>query len=197
MIALPDIKLMKYEEKIYEANNEIREENYGKAFNIYLELANNGSIDCQRFIGWMYYTGKGVDKDLRKASDWFSKAADKGDIEAKYGLGKVYISSENYSKSLTILLECANQGFPAALYSLGVMYRDGKGVETDRDKAYMYFKNGMKNGNLWSHRAWIGMLLGGYKGLLNRVIGVLALVYYVPRFFFIALKDKHDTRFLS
>ena len=44
----------------------------------------------------------------------------------------------NPVKAFEWYLKSAEQGFPAAQLSLGVMYSDGKGVQRDLVKAYMW-----------------------------------------------------------
>lgn len=41
-------------------------------------------------LGWMYYFGKGVDKDYRKARNYFQQAAEKKLPEAQHMLGIMY-----------------------------------------------------------------------------------------------------------
>ena len=38
---------------------------------------------AQYYLGWCYYHGKGVSKDLKKAAYWYKKAAQSGDVSIK------------------------------------------------------------------------------------------------------------------
>jgi TPR repeat protein len=48
----------------------------------YERSANLGDKDAMLSVGWLYYKGEDVTKDLEKAKNWFQKAADLGDQEA-------------------------------------------------------------------------------------------------------------------
>ena len=59
---------------------------YGKCFEGHLALAEQGYplAECQ--IGYFYYEGIGVEKDLVKAVYWTRRAADHGDRDGQYNL---------------------------------------------------------------------------------------------------------------
>lgn len=74
-------------------------------------------------------------------------AAQKGYRQAQYDIGCWYYSADafvNFERRWDLALDffkrAADQNHPAALYSLGIMYRDGEGVPTNLDDAYSYFK---------------------------------------------------------
>ncbi len=50
------------------------------AFPTYKAAALAGSPQCQRIVGWMYYLGEGVEKDVLAAESWFKKSAVSGDL---------------------------------------------------------------------------------------------------------------------
>lgn len=51
-----------------------------KAFSLLLKAAKSGQVRAQAQVGGEYYSGKMVQKDLKKAAYWIQKAADTGDI---------------------------------------------------------------------------------------------------------------------
>lgn len=63
---------------------------YKKCFEGHLVLAKQGYplAECQ--IGYFYYNGLGVKKDLEKAIYWTRSAADHGDRDAQYNLARFY-----------------------------------------------------------------------------------------------------------
>jgi hypothetical protein len=63
-------------------------------------LAEKGDAKSQTNLGILYFNGKGVLKDYKKAISWFEKAGDQGEAEAQFILGKVYIEGDGVSKSL-------------------------------------------------------------------------------------------------
>jgi TPR repeat protein len=55
-----------------------------------LAKASAGDPQKQYEIGRLYELGQGVDKDLKRAADWFSKAAEQGNADAEVQLGALY-----------------------------------------------------------------------------------------------------------
>ena len=43
---------------------------FRKSFSIYAALAEEGHVLSQRFLGWLYFRGEGVEADLDKALVW-------------------------------------------------------------------------------------------------------------------------------
>jgi tetratricopeptide (TPR) repeat protein len=67
--------------RIYAKSN-----NYKRAFPLYLNAGENGSINAYTNIGYCYATGKGVKKDTIKAYKAYMKAAKKGSTTAQNNL---------------------------------------------------------------------------------------------------------------
>ncbi len=72
------------------------------AFNRYKELAETGCVECQRFVGWMYFRGEGVNVDLEKAMYWLKEAAQAGDQEAAFWGLVVHICRNRSTKLHTV-----------------------------------------------------------------------------------------------
>ena len=72
----------------------------------------------------------------------------------------------DYTKAFEIFMPLATEGDEEAQMYLGLMYRDGQGVEIDNFKAFKFFKQSAEQGNAWSqkHLAW--MYIDG-KGVLK------------------------------
>ena len=64
-----------------------------RAYELFVKSANRGNPESARYVGIMYLRGKGVDKDSRKALEWFSRAAQGGDEIAKKNLKALQILS--------------------------------------------------------------------------------------------------------
>ncbi len=63
---------------------------YEECFQGHLALAEAGYplAECQ--VGYFYYEGLGVEKDLSKAFEWMKRAAEHGDWDAQYNLAEFY-----------------------------------------------------------------------------------------------------------
>lgn len=67
-----------------------KKENFEDALKMFKIAAKLGNIYCCIFIGDMYFSGNGVEKDLKEAYSWFKVAADEGSPEAQCLLGYLY-----------------------------------------------------------------------------------------------------------
>jgi TPR repeat protein len=54
------------------------------------KAADQGNVDAQNSLAFMYITGQGVRQDDAEASRWYRKAADQGNADAQYNLGVLY-----------------------------------------------------------------------------------------------------------
>lgn len=61
---------------------------------LYLKAAEKGYSPAMNFIGFRYYTGEGIHKDLDSALYWIRKAADAGDLTAATNLGYLLTEGE-------------------------------------------------------------------------------------------------------
>ena len=59
------------------------EQNYDKAYELFMPLAQGGNAEAARFIGLMKLSGKGTEKNLKLAKEWLSVASQKGDKTAR------------------------------------------------------------------------------------------------------------------
>lgn len=60
---------------------------FAEAAKWYRKAAEQGDPMAQGMLGWLYATGRGVDKDLKTAVEWFRKGAMQGNAEALFGMG--------------------------------------------------------------------------------------------------------------
>jgi TPR repeat protein len=60
-----------------------------EALRWYRKAAEQGDTSAQRNLGYMYETGRGVERDPAQARDWYRKAADQGDNYAAQALQRL------------------------------------------------------------------------------------------------------------
>ena len=66
-----------------------------------MEYAEQGNPDAMVYVGAMYHDGRGVAKDVHKAFDWYLKAAELGNTDAKILVSSYYrYVDKNISKAL-------------------------------------------------------------------------------------------------
>ena len=101
--------------------------------NYYEKAADKGNVNAQYYIGKLYYKGKGIEKDYKKAFEYLKKAAEQGHVDAQYYLGKCYYDGKgvekDYEKAFEYLKKAADKGHIDAQYNLGFCYAEGKGIE--------------------------------------------------------------------
>jgi len=110
-----------------------------KAIQLYQKAANLGNVRAQCAIGFMYATGRGVEKNGAKALEWYKKAAIHGDARAQCNLGSMFANGQNVThsneKAVQLFKQAAQQGHTRAICNLGFMYQGGRGVPTDHERA--------------------------------------------------------------
>jgi TPR repeat protein len=78
---------------IYYNNN-----NYSKAYHLFMSAVTNGETICFETLGWMYENGLGVTKDNSEAVRWYRKGAEAGDGNAMNNLGAMYQNGDGVSR---------------------------------------------------------------------------------------------------
>ncbi len=90
----------------------------------------------------MYILGKGVEENLEKAIEWYQKVYEKKERMAGVAarkIGDIYLHSYDYETGAEWYRRSADLGDDRSLNNLGEMYRDGRGVPKDPDKAMECF----------------------------------------------------------
>jgi hypothetical protein len=64
--------------------------NYAKAIDWYTKAADNGNLEAQNELGFLYFIGKGVEQDIDKGGAYFLMAARGGLPVAQYNVGIMY-----------------------------------------------------------------------------------------------------------
>jgi TPR repeat protein len=115
--------------------------------------AEQGNDTAQTFLAGLYMEGKGVPQDRAEGEKWFRKAAAKGNKEAKEFVERLekekamankqqkIDKTNEYNETAEIrqLYEKFENGDTHSIYKIGCIYRDGKGVPVNFDKAEKCF----------------------------------------------------------
>jgi TPR repeat protein len=101
--------------------------------------------------GYAFSKGSGVEKDLKKAVDLLSRAAELGDAKAQNRLAMCYYNGEgvevNYEKAVDLYTKAAGQGLAWAQYNLALCYKNGYGVPANEEMAKQYFTRAAEQGH--------------------------------------------------
>jgi hypothetical protein len=114
------------------------------------KLAQGGDATAQNELGLLYYEGKGVPQNHRKAKEWFDKAVEQGHTGAQVNLGTLYLRGEGAPQSSQMALfwfsRAAAQEDTLAFAKLGLMYAQGRGVLQDFIQAHMWYNLSASHG---------------------------------------------------
>ncbi|NOR70836.1 MAG: hypothetical protein GQ532_14280 [Methylomarinum sp.] len=102
-------------------------------------------------LGIIYFKGKEVEQDYKKAINYFKEVAEEGYENAQNNLGIIYINAhgieQDYKKAREWFEKAAKQGNAKAQNNLGWMYATAHGVEQDYKKAREWYEKAAKQGN--------------------------------------------------
>ena len=123
-----------------------------ESLNGFYILAKNGDAKAQYNVGLMYANGQGSQKDLRKAMEWYEKAAQQDLASAQYNLATLYqaageLDPHAYKKAAYWYEKAANNGVMQAFNNLAALYFKGNGVKKDPQKALMLFEKAAQMGD--------------------------------------------------
>ena len=122
-------------------------EDYQTAYQELRPLAEAGDPKAQYYIGFMYYSGKGVVQNSVEAVKWIKPAAESGVAEAQYlfalmtesGLvGPKRKKDAHKTEAIPWLTLAAEQGHVNAQIKLADRYLQGEGVPRDLVQAYVW-----------------------------------------------------------
>ena len=72
----------------------------GTAKDYYRLAAEQGHLDSQKFLGWLYATGTGVARDGGEAITWYRRAAEQGSIEAQMSLSSLLLRPARVTRNV-------------------------------------------------------------------------------------------------
>jgi len=123
---------------------------YATALSEWRPLAEQGNAAAQYNLGNLYYDGKGVPKDLKKAEYWYSKSSELGFADAQLTLGFMYANGQGVTQDCKRAIywthKAAEQGTAAAQTNLGNKYNEGKCVPQDYNQAVYWYTKAAEQG---------------------------------------------------
>ena len=103
-----------------------RRHEYGRALEYYKLAAEQGYVAAKRQIGYLY---------MSEAVRWMTIAAEAGDAEAQYNMGRFCYIDGDYKRALAYLIQAGESGHAMAQCNVGVMYMSGTIVKKDINEA--------------------------------------------------------------
>ena len=150
-------------------------QDFEKAYQKFLQEAEQGNGFAMHDLGRMFADGLGRDADVglaqkwyEKAARWFSQAAAMDHKYAQYSLAGLYRRGrgveQNDIRAFSLYMSSAEQGNPYASLELAKMYRDGLGTEPDLQQAEWRFQNAYSGLWFWKKKV---MMINSSTGLVR------------------------------
>lgn len=121
------------------------------ALNEWRPLAEQGSVDAQLRLGWMYATEQGVELDNVEAVKWYRLAAEQGATIAQLNLGYIYLHGrgvlQDFDGAFKWFVLAAKQGDRSGQRALGEIYSRGHGIQENNVKSHMWYNIASANGD--------------------------------------------------
>lgn len=116
-------------------NDNYSEGKYSAAVGFYKKAADMGHAEAQFCLGYAYYVGEGIIRNLESAARWFQLSSAQGFPKAQYNLAFCYMEGKgvtrDYDEALRLLRASAESGLPQAQVTLAECYANGILVEKD------------------------------------------------------------------
>ncbi len=117
----------------------------------YRKAAEQGHSLAQFVLGFNYYNGRGVEKDLHEAVRWYRKAAEQGLAGAQCNLGVCFENgtgvAQDINEAVRWYRKSAEQECSAAQYFLGLCYEHGIGVAQNASEAVLWYRKAADQGH--------------------------------------------------
>jgi TPR repeat protein len=137
-----------------EGVNAFQSQSYQLAMTRLKPFAENGNTKAQSYVGSMYESGRGVERDYGEANRWFLMAAEQGDAYSQSLLGYAYEQGLGVARDEKVAAQwhakAAEQGYAYSQARLAGMYRDGRGVTQDFQQAANWFSKAADQGSSWA-----------------------------------------------
>lgn len=175
----------------------MEEKRFTEAYELYLQLGNQGDPSAQVHLGWMHQEGVGVPRDKNLARKWFLQAATLGSVPAAFYCGRAAVADQDWPEAIKWFREAGQREYGPALLWCGLLFIRGYGVPVDLEKGIAYLKRGAFAGNFYARRELAKLMIQGKLGLNNIPLGfalfarsaVIAAVQY--------LTGPHDDKLIG
>lgn len=140
------------ESDFMDACESVKKRNFADAHAKLKVLADNNHAKSMTVVGLLYERGLGVEKDLDKAAQYYSKAAARGLPEAESRMGHLLLDSETkvqkQTKSATYWIQkAANHGVSEAQATLGKLYYQGNHLPVKNSQAARWLRKAADQGH--------------------------------------------------
>ncbi len=123
---------------------------YRKAYEQFMRATKFGYAPAMYYMGLYYINGYWVKQNDEIACGFFSKAAERGDVQAVDALATCYLKGYGVEKNPFEAFKyyniAAERGYSKSQVAVGNMYYNGTGVERNSEKAYYWYNLAAEKG---------------------------------------------------
>ena len=113
---------------------------YAKALELGHQAGELGCAAAYCNIGNAYYNGDGVERDEKKAKDYYELAAMGGSVYARHSLGNAEWRTGNWDRAIKHWLIAAGAGYNDSVKNIQQLYMDGHATKEDYTSALRAFQ---------------------------------------------------------
>ena len=133
-------------------------------------------------LGSLYYQGHGVEKDMKRAIELFTAAAELGWRPSQTNLGIIYQAGDGVKRDIIKAMEyymaAGKQGDLQATFHLGHIFLKGDGVKPDYAKALDYYRLAVQQGYLPAVHEY-GIMFANGHGVEKNAVEAYGWIAYV------------------
>lgn len=125
-----------------------RSGDYKHAF-LQASMYEEASARAINMMGAMYLTGRGTEKDLIKAREYFELARRIGYTPARYNAAMMMLQTGGDEEEAFHMMEhIADEGYLPAMLQAGNMYMEGIGVDENEEEGWFWLSQAARNGHM-------------------------------------------------
>ena len=110
-------------------------QDYTKAFEYYHRAGKLGSSEAVTNITVAYYYGRGVERDIKKARQYWEKAAVMGNVNARFSIGYEEEEARNISRAMKHYMIAARDGSERSIQCILDLYSKGYVTKEEYENA--------------------------------------------------------------
>ena len=115
-------------------------QDYKKALELWHRAGKLGNAESYFNIGCFYYTGRGVEIDMKKATHYFELAAMGGDMMARHNLGCMEENRGNYNRAVKHSIIAGGSGCSDSLKYIQAWFKKGYATKEEYAKALQLYQ---------------------------------------------------------
>ena len=156
-----------------------KEQDFNKAFTLYLKAAELGNLEAMCDLGYMYLVGQGVGMDKEKSTYWYKKSADLGYVHSMRDIGQNYLHGygvkENAEIAARYFMLASENNYSHGTMDLAYCYLNEIGVTRDLAKVKELLLLALKQDTERTMRDLFALQIDIKKLLSDKVVSFLPM----------------------